>query len=358
MSDYYDWKKTFTYDADVTMVIGERGVGKTYGLRRQLIDDYEKRKETFVCVCRTKESKSTIARGYFSKVCEVDEEIALKYEFKSDSSGCFIRRKDEEKKDRLAWERIGYFVAMSQFGLAKETTFERVRRIVLDEGVIEQVDRYHKYLSNEWYVLSSIVNSCARETGKTRKHKPNVYILGNACDLINPYFIACGIDDVPPFGKSWYRNKTFLLDYIKPDKGRSKRIVEDTVAGRMMSDSDQANVYVDNEFANADKKFVAQKPKRAKYSFAIVSKASEYGVWLDKSDGYYYVTGKVPKDYAKRGNVCALTVNDMRKDTVTGMKVRKYLRTFFDLYGMGIILFDSIATRESFLKDLALFGIR
>ena len=35
MTDYYDWHKTLSYNADVTMVIGARGIGKTYGLRKQ-----------------------------------------------------------------------------------------------------------------------------------------------------------------------------------------------------------------------------------------------------------------------------------------------------------------------------------
>lgn len=354
---YYDWKRTFNYDADITMVVGDRGVGKTYGLRRQFVDDFSKRGERFVCVCRTKDSMATIARGYFSKICEVDKSIREKYEFNCNSSGAFIRPKSDSKK-KPPWEQIGYFVAMSQFGLAKETTFERVRRIVLDEGVIELIDRYHNYLSNEWYILSSIVNSCARETGETRKHKPNVYILGNACDLINPYFAACGIEDVPPYGKTWYRDKTFLLDYVEPDSERERDVTENTVAGRMMRGTAQADVYVKNEFANADRKFIAEKPRSAKYSFTIVSTHSTWGVWLDKPSGRYYVTAKVPSDYATRATVCAMTARDMRRDAVSGMRVRKYLRTFFDLYGMGIIMFDSIRTREDFVHAFSLFGIR
>ena len=39
MADFYDWQKTLSYDADVTMVIGTRGVGKTFGLRTQFIRD-------------------------------------------------------------------------------------------------------------------------------------------------------------------------------------------------------------------------------------------------------------------------------------------------------------------------------
>ena len=38
-SKYYGWERTLSYDADVTMVIGARGIGKTFGLRMQCIRD-------------------------------------------------------------------------------------------------------------------------------------------------------------------------------------------------------------------------------------------------------------------------------------------------------------------------------
>ena len=43
MKKYYDWEKTLSYDADVTMVIGASGVGKTFGRRKQFIREWVKR---------------------------------------------------------------------------------------------------------------------------------------------------------------------------------------------------------------------------------------------------------------------------------------------------------------------------
>ena len=39
--EFYNWQKTLSYNADVTMVIGARGIGKTYGLRLQFIRDID-----------------------------------------------------------------------------------------------------------------------------------------------------------------------------------------------------------------------------------------------------------------------------------------------------------------------------
>ena len=54
MSKYYDWNKTLAYDADVTMVVGARGIGKTYGVRLQCIMDYIKNGFRFVELVRYK----------------------------------------------------------------------------------------------------------------------------------------------------------------------------------------------------------------------------------------------------------------------------------------------------------------
>ena len=39
---YYDWARTFSYNADVTMVITARDRGKTFGIRAAALDDYFK----------------------------------------------------------------------------------------------------------------------------------------------------------------------------------------------------------------------------------------------------------------------------------------------------------------------------
>lgn len=54
MSAYYDWADTFSKDAPLTMVVAVRDVGKTYGLRKQLIRDFLKDGARFVQLVRYK----------------------------------------------------------------------------------------------------------------------------------------------------------------------------------------------------------------------------------------------------------------------------------------------------------------
>ena len=66
--DYYDWNKTLSYDAEITMVVGERGIGKTYGMRLQHIRDYIEREHRFSQLCRHKNQLSTFTSDFFTKI--------------------------------------------------------------------------------------------------------------------------------------------------------------------------------------------------------------------------------------------------------------------------------------------------
>ena len=71
MAEFYDWAKTLSYDADVTMVIGARGIGKTFGLRRQCIRDFLKDGSRFVEITRYNNELSGVSDGYFNRLSEL-----------------------------------------------------------------------------------------------------------------------------------------------------------------------------------------------------------------------------------------------------------------------------------------------
>ena len=65
---YYDWNLTLSYDADVTMVVGARGIGKTYGLRLQFIRDFLKDGSRFVELTRHQKQLSDFTSTYFDRI--------------------------------------------------------------------------------------------------------------------------------------------------------------------------------------------------------------------------------------------------------------------------------------------------
>ena len=95
MSDYYDWHTTLSYDADITMVIGPRGVGKTFGLRKQCIEDFQKRGSRFVEVVRYKNELASVSDGYFNRL----QDYFDGYIFKTNAQYGFIAKEPTRNED-------------------------------------------------------------------------------------------------------------------------------------------------------------------------------------------------------------------------------------------------------------------
>lgn len=354
MSEYYDWNKTLSYDADVTMVVGARGIGKTYGLRLQFVRDYLKDGSRFVELTRHKNELSDFSATYFNRIVENNE--FPDYVFKTTTRQAFIALKPANKKEKPKWELIGYFGALTEAQAMKKRTYSKVKRLLLDEAVIDKrLDRYHNYLPNEYGILANILDSVSRERGETANNKRcRVYLLGNACDLLNVYFGAYSINEEPKKGYSWHKGKTMLLHYVE-DKDYAKDKIANTVAGRMLSDTVDELVASSNEFVRTSNDFVNKKPKHAKFYFGIVYLSMKFGVWADYINGYYYVTDKIPQNATP---IFALTASDNKINYIMAKRAEGVLRSFIDLYYVGIIRYETPYIKEKFIEVLNLFGVR
>ena len=363
MADYYDWHKTLSYDADVTMVIGARGVGKTFGLRTQCIRDWIRDGSRFVEVVRFKNELSGVSDGYFNRTG--DQKEFDDYIFRTDARYAWIAKKpieteDGERKLKPEWHLIGYFIALSSAQGMKKRTFDHVRRIIFDESILEKSDRYHNYLPNEFGVLANLVDTVSRERAETEGIRPRVYLLGNACDLANPYFAAYKVGTDLKFGYRWYAQKTFLLHYV--DAGEyAKEKLEGTVAGRMMRGTNTAKVAVSNEFVGVGNEFVKRKPPRAKFYFGIKCEGKTFGVWCDLKGGLYYVTNRLPKDAEREESgrtIFALTAADNKVNYIAAKRADKTLSYFAEMYYLNLVRYDSVQTKADFMNVLSMFGIR
>lgn len=136
-----------------------RDVGKTYGLRKQLIADYLKDGARFVQLVRYKTELPIMSGEYLAKV---GREFPG-HMFKTDNrfAWCAERVPDGGKPD---WRCMGYFCALTQMQQIKSTTFVDPYRIVLDEAIIDPaLQRYTSYLPREYYVLTQAIDSITRE---------------------------------------------------------------------------------------------------------------------------------------------------------------------------------------------------
>lgn len=352
MADYYDWQKTLSYDADATMVIGARGIGKTFGIRKQCINDFLKDGSRFCEIVRYRNEIYDVAKDYFGRLSKLPEFSG--YEFKSDTRYAYIAEKPEEGQ-KARWQLAGYFVALTEGQKLKKKTFDKVRRMIFDEAVIDRNDRYHRYLPHEYMVLADMVDTVSRERADTKSLRPRIYLLGNACDISNPYFAAYGVGTDLRFGYRWYAGKTMLLHYCDPGEYAQEK-ASGTVAGRMFSNTNEGKVSVSNEFIHLDSSFIKKKPKRAKFSFGIRLNGKDYGIWMDESEGMYYVARKIPANTPKP--VFALTRADNTINLIAANRADAAMKYVESMYYYGLLRYENETVMNDFGEVLSIFGIR
>lgn len=345
LSLYYGWPATFSYNADITMVITARGRGKTYGLRMQCIRDFIRDGSRFAEICRYQKELGTIASGYFDKLAAREE--FKNWEFKVEGRRGWMRKRETKE-----WHVICYFVALSEAQNAKKRTYTRIRRMIFDEALIEP-GTYLRYLPREWQLLTNLVDSLTREHAGVEGVRPHLYMLANACDLVNPYFIAWGIDSRPSFGYSWHVGRTVLLHYEDPGEYAVHKARE-TLAGRMAATSAEGTVALSNEFSVAALDDIAPKPEAAKFWIGFVYRGQQFGVWIDWVDGYYYINRRIPSDGS---TVYALTRQDNSANRLVARRATPALKALVEGYYARLVRFDTVGTREQVLDALEMFGV-
>lgn len=343
---WYDWSRTLSFNADITMVVTIRGRGKTYGIRKAALDEYIKRGYRFVEVVRYKAELSEIMAGYFDRLALRDE--YADYEFKAEGrKGCMRKRGDKD------WDTVCYFVTLTEAQNAKKRTYTNVRKIIYDEALLEP-SSFTRYLPREYQALTNVVDTVTREVAGTDHARPHLYLLGNSCDLTNPFFVAWGIDRVPDFGYTWHAHGTVLLHYEEPGLWGINK-AEQTLAGRMASTSDEGVTALQNEFRIGTADDIYDKPAAAKFWVGLVYRGQKFGVWIDWGDGYYYVTKKIPRDAPR---VYSLTRLDNTANRLVARRATPAMQAILDAYYERLLRFESIGLREGLLDALQAFGVR
>ncbi len=350
---YYDRLKTLILprNADINMIIGARGLGKTYGVRKYMIEDYLKNGYCFVEVTRFRAENNDVAANYFSRI--VQDDIFPDYEFRTNNNIAKIRKKKTGEKEN-PWKTIGYFIPLSLQQQKKKSTYVNVRNICMDEIIIDPDDRYHHYLKNEYDQLAKLIDTVTRERADdTRLRKPRIFLLGNACDAYNPYFQHYDVPLEPDFGLQWLGEKTCLFDYVRDDE-YAERKTRNTVAGRMLKNDN--DMVAKNKFKHYDTDFIEKPHEHSKLNYVFRWMRNEYGVSVDLRCGYVFISSKY--DVGARVPYFAITRADNKLNYLTANIARELIKNLTSYYAMGYLRYDSVETQHAVSEMLKNFGVK
>lgn len=348
---FYDWSKILTYDCNVSIVIGARGIGKTYGLRKFCIkNDFLKRGKKYIEIVRYKNQKTSFMSNYFGRLA-MDPDFN-KYEFKIIGDKGYIREKSEDDKNK--WIQLMRCVALTEAQQLKTQTFENVRRIIFDEFVLDpRMKQFMKYLPDEVSILQDVIDTISRETEETRNaDKVRVMMLGNSLDALNPYFCKWDLyKDLVPGIKVFNHGKC-ALDYV-PYNEEYANMKRDTVAFTF-AEKNQSSMAANNEFVQLkESEFVKQKSEKAKCRYNITDGQKTFSVWLDVIEDKLYICDREVSGLP----VIALTLDAGNPNNIIASRQNKIIKLMITLLYANKIYYDSKATQIYMLRMLSRYAI-
>lgn len=364
---YIPFGRVLSYNADISIIIGARGCGKTFAMRERLLKDWLRDGSRFAVITRHDNSIPSVARDFFGLLAKPDgsgEAASVvmrshRFRFKRVEGTMFVHEIPRDEWDnpayvvpKGAWDIIGYFASLSLAEHYKELTYARVKRIVMDEAIIEHPRPRHDYLGNEFTLFAGLVDSIGRE--HTGGVPPHVYLLGNSGSVVNPYFGAFGIGELPAQGFTWHCGKRVLL-YVHTDidYSNSKR---GTVAGFLESLTPDAAMVLDNEFLDDTKDMIANKTNHASFVWAMIVDGVRIGVWYDENYSIFYLNERVPNGTTQ---IYALTGTDHKVAYVLAHSREMFIGELVEAYRIGRVRFESVFVRRVFEQRVApMYGVK
>ena len=312
---WYDINKTLTYNCLFNFIIGNRGSGKTYGAKKRAVKQFLDKGYQFVYLRRYKEELDETAESYFNDIIVNGEFPDAVIEYRS---GCYFIN------DRLA----GYAMALTKAKDYKSISYPLVYLIIFDEFLIED-NGYARYLKNEVKQFLNFYMSIDRYRGCT------VFFLANSVSMINPYTLY--FDLHLPYGSNITRKGDLLLQLVQDEEFIKER--KETRFGKLIAGTDFEEYAIENKFIMDSKTFIAKKGEKAQYYLTFIYKGEEYGIWIDYTEGRFFVSQDVDPSCKL---VYSITVDDHSPNTLLLSNINKavFWRKFIDNYKMGNVYFE------------------
>ena len=318
---YYNYDRIISYNALLNILIGSRGVGKTYGATKLVIKDFLKKRRQFIYLRRYKTELSKSMKKFFTEIIKNEEFPNHTFEVHGNT---FLI--DEEV--------AGYGVTLSTAQQLKSSNFSDVYYIIFDEFLIESGQGY--YLKDEVLAFLGLLET----VGRMRDIK--VFMLANAVTEVNPYFMF--FDLALPYNNDikLFKDGMILLQYLQNEAYIKAK--KETKFGKLVAGTEYEDYAIDNKFTDDNRVFIEKKSGQSKFSFSFIYKDIRLGVWIDYDNGKMYVSN----DYIDNGFVFATTTADHSPNTLLYSIAKKYncWNSFIENYKLGNVYFESVKIKN------------
>lgn len=325
---FYSYQRILSYNAFLNFLIGERGVGKTYGAVKFVTKEFIKKGHQFVYLRRYKSDLKKSIPTFFDSMINNNE--FPDNELKAKGTNLYIDN-----------ELAGFGFTLSTAQDLKSANFDKVKYIIFDEFIIDEGTKKY-YLSNEVEVFLNLLETISR------MRNTKVFLLGNAGNLVtNPYFIYFDLSIPTQSDIRTFKNGLILLQYMKNEEYRA--VKEKSLIGRLVKGTNFEKYAIQNQDTKINNNFIEKKKFSSRFNFAIIYNNFTFGIWFDFKEGKIYVS----KDYNPNTiNLFALTTKDHNENTMLMKSINKYncWKKFIDNYELGNVRFENQEIKSIFTE--------
>ena len=280
---WINWPYILSKQAAFIMVVGARGVGKTYGVMREL----RQRKQPFIYLRRLKTQIDNCGKNTGNPFKRLNMDYG--WNILPFSVGGNIEFRENDRNGDL----VAVGVALSTVATVRGIDFSDFNYIVFDEAVAMIGE---KPIKNEFEAFLNFYETVNRNRELIGERPVQAILLGNANKLSNPYFTG------------WHFMKTSLkmlrgkqMVYQTPDSSRIMIMLQDSpISKRKAGTAVYQNgtdgfvsMALDNVFRTDETKIKSEPLKEYNHMVSI----GEIGIYRHKSERRYYVSSKVQSPY-------------------------------------------------------------
>ena len=341
--DYYSLHRILSYNAVWNIIIGARGLGKTFDAKRHVLRDSIKTGAQFIYLRRT----DVEIKGGAKEKWMDDILFEFKnFEFRINGNTLQWRRDKtkDEKENNSEWHTAGYFLALSQSGGKKSIPYPNVRWIIYDEMFPDNL----RFLSNEVTLFEEFYNTVDRTHDHTR-----VLFLSNAVSQANPYFSKFHID-INDQQKKHEQFKTYCDGFICiefADYAGFSAKVEKSRYGKFLRkyDPDYADYAISNRFLDDINGLVEPFNPKLGYMFTLETEDSgTFGVWSKIGDSISYFVSRRVKKHAEYHYT--LDYRKVNEHTIYVKKSDNIVANLLAAYRTGDVRFDTRQCKADFMQ--------
>lgn len=300
-SGYLDIDKLLQKDdSTFIFIVGARGIGKTFGILKYMLDNHIK----FIYMRRTQTQIEMVRSDELNPFKALQTELGDDYCFAVKSvnkniSGVYRTEADETGIRHAVGDCLGYMLALSTVSNIRGFDASDCDFLVYDEFIPE---KHEKTIQSEGTAFLNAYETCNRNR-ELKGHKAmRVICMSNSTNLANPIFTELRI--ITTAEKMLQKGQDFrklpersLSIYMPKDSPISKKKAETSLYRLTGEDSDFAQMSLMNEF---NKEYFGQVKSRSLKEYRPLVEVGEICIYKHKAERLWYVsahTSGCPEKY-------------------------------------------------------------